>query len=59
MASKEKKGVKMKHTHREFISFRGERRKVIGQGSNKYQIKFGRKTLTLKVDSFSGSVSLV
>ena len=45
------------HTHRNFISYKGQRREVIGQGSNKYQIKFGRKTLTLMVDAFSGSVS--
>jgi len=49
----------MKHLHRESISYRGERREVIGQGSNKHQIKFKRQTLTLMVDSFSGSVSLV
>jgi hypothetical protein len=49
----------MKHLHREFVSYKGERREVVGQGSNKYQIKFGRKVLTLTVDNFSGSVSLV
>lgn len=48
----------MKHIQREFIAYRGERREVIGQGSNKYQIKFGRKILTLSVDTFSGAVSL-
>lgn len=49
----------MKHTHRNFISYRGERREVIGQGLNKYQIKFGRKVLTLKIDAFNGSITLV
>lgn len=47
----------MTHIHREAIAYRGERREVIGQGSNKYQIKLGRKIITLMVDPYSGAVS--
>jgi len=45
------------HKHRNKIAYRGQLREVIGQGSNKYQIKYGRKILTLMVDPYSGAVS--
>tara|TARA_R110000824_G_scaffold152607_2_gene323913 strand:+ start:4448 stop:4585 length:138 start_codon:yes stop_codon:yes gene_type:complete len=43
--------------HRNKIAYRGSRHEVVSQSENKYQITYKRKTLTLMVDAFSGSVS--
>lgn len=48
----------MKHIERKRIAYRGETREVLSQSNNQYQIKFGRKTITVKIDPYSGSVSL-
>ena len=48
----------MTHIHRNKVSYRGEMKEVIGQGSNKYQIKYKRKLITIMIDPFSGSVAL-
>lgn len=47
----------MTHIHREKIAYRDSMRKVIGQGSNKYQIKYKKEIITLIVDPYIGSVA--
>lgn len=47
----------MEHIERRRIAYKGQVREVLSQSNNQYQIKFGRKTITVKVDPYNGAVT--